>query len=117
MGQRAARRFNISGSQICLPHAADFLAHSFERGSEHLFALQGTLSCAGKAPASRRSFPARGPAVLARQRAFLISHIAPTLAQRLKVIKPGIVDFGMVTAQDDFMLIVTENAPLEFARY
>jgi hypothetical protein len=25
-GQRAARRFNITGSRICLPHAADFLA-------------------------------------------------------------------------------------------
>ena len=75
------------------------------------------LSCAGKASASRRSFPARGPAVLARQRAFLIAHIAQTPAQRLKVIKPDIVDFGMVTAQDDFMLIVTENVTLEFARY
>jgi hypothetical protein len=97
-GQRAARRFNIRGSRICLPHAADFLAHSFERGSKHLFALQGMLSCAGKASASRRSFPARGPAVFARQRAFLIAHIAQTPAQRLKVIKPGVVDFGMVTA-------------------
>ena len=82
-----------------------------------MFALQGMLSCAEKASASRRSFSARGPTILARQRAFLIAHIAQTLAQRLKVIKPGIVDFGMVTAQDDFMLIVAENAALEFAGY
>jgi hypothetical protein len=95
--QRAARRFNMSDSHIQLPHAADFLVHSFECGSEHLFALQGMLSCAGKASASRHAFSARGPAILARKRAFLIAHIAQTLAQRLKVIKPGIVDFGITT--------------------
>jgi hypothetical protein len=59
--QRAACRLNMSGSRIQLPHAVDFLAHSFECGSEHLFALQGMLSCAGKAPASWCSFSARGP--------------------------------------------------------
>ena len=69
--QRAARRFNMSGSRIQLPHAADFLVHSFECGSEHLFALQGMLSCAGKASASRCPFSARGPTILARQRASL----------------------------------------------
>jgi YD repeat-containing protein len=36
-GQRVARRFNMSGSRIQLAHAVDFLAHSFERRSEHLF--------------------------------------------------------------------------------
>ena len=60
------------------------------------------------------TFAARASAFRMRP---ISAHIAQTLAQRLKVIKPGIVVFGMVTAQDDFMLIVTENAPLEFARY
>ena len=107
----------MSGSRIQLPHAADFLVHSFECGSEHLFALQGMLSCAGKASASRCPFSARGPTILARQRAFPIAHIAKTLAQRLKVIKSGIIDFGMVTAQDEFMFVVAENAAFEFAGY
>jgi hypothetical protein len=88
----------MSGSRIQLPHTADFLVHSFECGSEDLFALQGMLGCAGKASASRCSFSARGPTILARQRAFPIAHIAKTLTQRLKVIKSGIIDFGMVTA-------------------
>jgi hypothetical protein len=115
--QRAARRFNMSGSRIQLSHAADFLAHSFKRSSEHLFALQGMLRCAGKASASWRPFPARGPANLARQRAFLIAHITQKLSQRLKVIRSGIVDFAMVTAHDEFMFIVAEYAALELAGY
>ena len=116
-GQRAACRFNMSGSRIQLAHTVDFLAHSFECRREYLFALQGMLRCAGKASASWRSFAARGPANLGRQRAFLIAHITQTLSQRLKVIMSGIVDFGMVTAHDEFMFIVAENATLEFARY
>src|ERR1700739_1178244 len=60
---------------------------------------------------------ARGPANLARQRAFLIAHITQTLLQRLKVIRSGIVDFGMVATHDEFMFIVAENAALEFAGY
>jgi hypothetical protein len=116
-GQRAARRFNMSGPRIQLAYAVDFLAHSFECCSEHLFALQGMFRCAGKASASWRSFPARGPANLTRERAFLIAHVTETLSQRLKVVRSGIVDFGMVTAHDEFMFIVAENAALEFAGY
>jgi YD repeat-containing protein len=116
-GQRVARRFNMSGSRIQLAHAVDFLAHSFERCSEHLFALQGMLRCARKASTSGCSFSAHGSANLARQRAFLIAHTAQTPLQRLKVISSGIVDFGMVATHDEFMFIVAENAALEFAGY
>src|SRR5262249_13563581 len=46
-----------------------------------------------------------------------LSRIAQTLAQRLEIIKPSVVDFGMVTAQDDLMFVVAENAAFEFAGY
>src|SRR5262249_35665833 len=54
---------------------------------------------------------------LACQSPFLVAHIAQPLAQRLEVIKTGIIDSGVVTAQDDLMLIVAENAAFEFAGY
>src|ERR1700730_9005133 len=104
------------GPRIELLHAADLLAHAFERRGEHLFALQGMLRCA-KASASRLSLSSHRTATLACQGALLIAHIAQTLAQRLEVIEPGVIDFGMVTAQDDLMLVVAQNAPLEFAGY
>src|SRR5262249_50961355 len=47
----------------------------------------------------------------------LIAHLAQTLAQRPEVIKRSVIDFGMVTAQDDLMLVIAENAALEFAGY
>src|SRR5437868_9574982 len=72
---------------------------------------------AWKALASRRPFAACLAPLCACQRPFLVTHVAQPLAQRLKVIKLGIIDFGMVTAQDDLMLIETENAAFEFAGY
>jgi hypothetical protein len=115
--QRAARRFDVGGSRVQLAHAVDFLAHSFDCRSEHLFALQGMFRCAGKASASWRSFAARRPANLGRQRAFFIAHITQTLSQCLKIVGAGIVDFGMVTSRDQFVFIVAENAALKFAGY
>ena len=106
----------MRASRLQLLHAADFLAHPFERGSEHLFALKRLLGCTRKAFTSRRSFSARGTANVARQRSFLVAHIAQTLAQRLEVIEASVIDFGMMTAQDDLMLVVAENAALELAR-
>src|SRR5215510_13673937 len=75
------------------------------------------LRCARKAPPSRCRLSACGTAILARECAFLIAHLAQTLTQRLEVIKRGVIDFRMVTAQDDLMLVVAENAALEFAGY
>src|SRR5262252_2205577 len=48
-GQRAAGRFDMRGSRLELVHAADLLAHAFERRGEHLLALQGVLGCAREA--------------------------------------------------------------------
>src|SRR6516225_3069971 len=48
-GQRAAGRFDMRGPRLELVHAADLLAHAFERRGEHLLALQGALGCARKA--------------------------------------------------------------------
>jgi hypothetical protein len=74
-------------------------------------AVPGKLAplCAPFPRTARRFSRARG--------ALLIAHLAQTLSQRLEVIKRGVIDFRMVTAQDDLMLVVAENAALEFAGY
>src|SRR6516164_2314251 len=46
-----------------------------------------------------------------------IAHLAQTLAQSLEAIKRGVIDFRMVSAQDDLMLVIAENAALEFTGY
>src|SRR5215831_5259386 len=116
-GQRAAGRFDMRGSRLELVHAADLLVHAFQRGGEHLLALQGVLGCARKACASLCPFSSHRTAIFARQGALLIAHLAQTLAQRLQIIKRGVIDFRMVTAQDDLMLVIAENAALEFTGY
>src|SRR5215467_12072785 len=116
-GQRAAGRFDMRASRRELVHAADLLAHAFERRGEHLLALQGVLGRAGKACAPLRPFSAHRTALFARQGALLVAHLAQTLAQRAQVIKRSVIDFGVVTAQDDLMLVIAENAALEFAGY
>src|SRR5262249_181617 len=75
----------------------------------------GVLGCARKACASLRTFSAQCPAFFARQGALLVAHLAQALAQRAQIIKRSVIDFGMVTAQDDLMLVIAENAALEFA--
>src|SRR5262245_26373039 len=72
---------------------------------------------AGKALASRRSLATCFAALRAGQGALLVSHVAQALAQRLEVIKPGVINFGMMTTQDDLVLVVAEDTALEFARY
>src|SRR5262245_24563331 len=116
-GESATCRFDVSGPRFQLVHAIDLPVNAFQRSGEHLLAPQGMFGRARKAPASRRLFPACLAALLARQSPFLVAHIAQPLAQRLEVIKTGIIDCGVVTAQDDLMLIVAENAAFEFAGY
>src|SRR5262245_780425 len=72
---------------------------------------------AGKALASRPSLATRFAALRASQGALLVAHVTQALAQHLEVIRPGVINFGMVTAQDDLVLVVAEDAALEFARY
>src|SRR5215468_10171923 len=98
-------------------HPIDLSVHAFQRGGEHPLALQGMLRCARKACASLRPFSAHRTAIFARQGALLIAHLAQTLTQRLEVIKRGVIDFRMVSAQDDLMLVIAENAALEFTGY
>ena len=116
-GESATCRFDMRGPRLQLVHAIDLPVDAFQRSGEHLFALQGMFGCAWKAFASPRPFAACFAALFARQSPFLVAHIAQPLAQRPEVIKPGIIDFGMVTAQDDLMLIVAENVAFEFAGY
>src|SRR6516162_9856883 len=77
---------------------------------------RGNSAVPGKL-APLRPFSAHRAALFARQGALLIAHLAQTLAQRAQVIKRSVIDFGMVTAQDDLMLVIAENAALEFAGY
>ena len=86
-GESAAGRFNMRGSRLELVPAADLFAHAFQRGGEHLLALQGVLGCARKACASLRPFSAHRTAIFARQGTLLIAHLAQTLAQHLEIIK------------------------------
>src|SRR5215468_3220241 len=72
---------------------------------------------ARKAFASRPSLATRFAALRARQGALLVAHLTQALAQRLEVIKPGVINFRMVTTRDGFVLVVAEDAALEFARY
>jgi hypothetical protein len=78
---------------------------------------RGVFGGTGKASVSRRPVTARFASLCPRARRLLVAHHAQTLAQRLEVIKRGVIDFRMVTAQDDLMLVVAENAALEFAGY
>jgi hypothetical protein len=103
--------------RLQLVHAIELPVDAFQRSGEHLFALQGMFGRAWKALTSWRPFAACFAAFFARQRPFLVAHIAQPLAQRFEVVKLGIIDFGMVTAQDDLMLFVAENAAFEFAGY
>src|SRR5262249_16334447 len=97
--------------------AADLFGDTLERGCEHLLALEGMLRCARKASPSRCCLSACGTAILARECALLIAHAAQTLSQRLEIIKRGVIDFRMVSAQNDLMLVIAENAALEFTGY
>src|SRR5262249_20802531 len=105
----------MRGARLQLLHTVDLLIHTFQGGSEHLFAQQGMLGCARKAAAPRRSFPAHFPPLLPRQSTLLVAHVAQALAQFLEVAERRIVNQGMVTAQEHFMLVMAENATLEFA--
>ena len=96
----------MRGSRLELAHAIDLSVHAFQRGGEHLLALQGVLGCARKACASLHPFSAHHTAIFARQGALLIAHLAQTLTERLEVIKRGVIDFRMVTAQNDLMLVI-----------
>jgi len=107
----------MRGPHSKLFHAADFLAHTFERSSEHLLALQGVLDGAGKACASLRPLSAHCAAILARQRTLFVAHVAQALTQRLEIIKRGVIDLRMMTAQNQLVLVVAEDAALEFAGY
>jgi hypothetical protein len=78
---------------------------------------KGCSTVPGKACASLCPLRAHRTAVLPCQSTLLAAHIAQPLAQRLEVIEPDIIDFGMVSAQDDLVLLVAENAALEFAGY
>ena len=105
----------MRGARLELLHAADFFVHAFERRGEDLFTLQGMLGCAGEASSSRLSFAARFAALLARQGPLPLTHVAETVAQCFQVIERDVVDPGMVTPQDHLVLVVAENAALEFA--
>src|SRR5262245_33991014 len=75
------------------------------------------LCRAGKPAAARLAFPARPTTRRTRQGTPPIAHIAKTLTQGLQVVEPDVIDPGMVTPQDELVLVMAENAALELARY
>jgi len=107
----------MRGSRLELVHAIDLPCSRVSRRRRTPACAQGVLGCARKACASLRPFSAHRTAIFARQSTLLIAHLAQTLAQRLEVIRRSVIDFGMMTAQDDLMLVIAENAALEFAGY
>ena len=94
-----------------------FLFTRLSAAENTYLAPQRVLGCARKACASLHPFSAHRTAIFACQGTLLIAHLAQTMAQRPGAIKRSFIDFGMVTAQDDLMLVIAENAALEFAGY
>src|SRR5262249_59919012 len=107
-GESSARGFDVRSPRLQLLHAMDLPVHPFQGGGEYLLALQGMLGCARKALSSRGPLP-RASRRFARASVLALSRISRRLAQRLEVIKRGFIDFGMVTAQDDLVLVIADN--------
>src|SRR5215831_5456845 len=109
----AASTCAVRASSLCMRPIS--LLTRFNAAANTCFAARDVRPCP-ESSRSRRPFPACLAALLARQSPLLVAHIAQPLAQRLEIIEPDIIDSGMMTAQDDLMLIVAENAAFEFAR-
>jgi hypothetical protein len=106
----------VCGPRLQFLHAIDLLVHPFQRPGKHLFAMQRVLGRAGETPTSRLALSADFTPLLSRQRTLPIAQIAKTLAQRLQIFESNVVNSRVVTLENDFMLVVTENTALEFAR-
>src|SRR5262245_34069522 len=115
--ESSARGFDVRSPRLQLLYAMDLPVHPFHGGGKYLLALQGMLGCAGKTLSSRRPLAAGFTPFGARQCALFVAHVAQALAQCLELIKPGLINFGMMTAQDDPVLVVAEDAALELAGY
>src|SRR5215471_1000306 len=116
-GESSAGGFDVRGPRLQLLQAVDLSVHPFQGGGEYLLALQGMLGCARKALSSRRPLAARFTPLCARHCALFVAHLAQALAQSLEVIKPSLINLGMMTAQDDGVLFIAEDAALELAGY
>ena len=94
----------MCGSRLELVHVINLAVHALQRSGEHLLAPEGVLGCARKlaplcVPFPRTARRFRGPGTR------LIAHLTQTLAQLPEFVKRRVIDFGMVTAQDDLMLV------------
>src|SRR5262249_29979123 len=107
-GESPACGFDVRSPRLELLQAIDLPVHPFQGGGECLLAPQGMLGCARKALSSRRPLAARFTPLCVRQCALLVAHVAQALAQCLEVIEPGLIDFGMMTAQDGPVLVIAE---------
>src|SRR5262249_23784098 len=108
---------DMRGSRLELVHAIDLPCSRVSR-------RRRTPACAaGGARLCPESLRLSAPLFRAPHGDFRTPGYAPyrasaqTLAQRLEVIRRSVIDFGMMTAQDDLMLVIAENAALEFAGY
>jgi hypothetical protein len=116
-GESSARGFDVRSPRLQLLQAMDLPVHPLQGGGEYLLALQRMLGCARKALSPRRPLSARFTPLCARQCTLFVAHVAQALAQSLEVIKPSLINFGMMAAQDDPVLVKAEDPALELAGY
>ena len=116
-GESSPRSFDVRGPGLKLFDAMDLPVHPFQGGGEYLLALQGMFGRTGKVLSFRRSFATRLTPLSVRQCAFFVAHITQALPQSLEVIKSAVVNFRMMAAQDDAVLVMVKDAALELAGY
>src|SRR5262249_21865245 len=116
-GESSARGLDMRSPRLQFLHAMDFPVHPFQGGGEYLLAPQGMLGRTRQILSSRPPLAARFTPFCPRQCALFIAHVAKALAQCLEVIKSGLINFRMMTAQDEPVLVIAEDAALELAGY
>jgi hypothetical protein len=113
--ERASRRLDVRGARLHFLHPVDLSIHPFQRPGENLLALQRMFGDARETSSARFALSAGFASFLSRQSPLTIAHIAKALAQRPQVFERNLVDCRVVSSENDFVLVVTENAALEFA--
>jgi hypothetical protein len=116
-GEGAARGLHVRRPCGEMLHAMELSVHPFQGSGEYLLALQRMLGRARKALPARGALAARLTTLRVGQCALFVAHVAQALTQSLELIDPGLVNLGMMAAQDHLVLVIAEDAALELAGY